>query len=363
MMERAPLPQLGPAVEFQLQQSAECGVGLRQEIDAFLDSQDSSHPFQFPSWLNLANQDESERTCFATLRDRGNLVWYSLCGLSQPFGRRVSTVRTLSLNRGPVCDDRDWTIRGLSELARTSGARSLAYVDILPEWPLERWTTLGNDLEAQGWTSRGETRSTLRLKLQKTDEDLLAGFRKATRYEIRRSEREMVEVRAASGEDELRDFQKMYAAMAAAKKFAAEDTSRLISILRWLQVEKARGTLLLALKDGVLLGGTVVVRAAKRSWYVFGATTKEDRLSAGHLLQWRAMQWAREQGCVEHDLGGYRENVNTGPALFKRGFCQEVVRFAPSCRYVNNRPLSLLAERLAKVRSAVSVARSRRAHP
>ena len=219
------------------------------------------------------------------------------------------------------------------------------------------------DLNQQGWSVQGETRTSLRVRLTQTDEELLASFRKATRYEIRRAERERVDIRPASCETELRGFQGMYTSMAAAKGFAAEESSRLLSILRWLVREPHRGTLLLAFKDGKMLGGTVVARAAKRTWYVFGATAKDEHFSSGHLLQWRGMQWARERGCLEHDLGGYREDANTGPALFKRGFSQSVVHFVRPYRFVTNRALYSLEKRIVSVKSAVSTAKFRRAKP
>src|ERR1700722_2045609 len=79
---------------------------------------------------------------------------------------------------------------------------------------------------------------------------------------------------------------------------------------------------------------------ATRSWYVLGASTKKDsHLSAGHLLQWHAIRWAKEHGCSDYDFDGYREGINTGPPLFKRAFCQSVVHFSPAYRYPLKRRL------------------------
>ncbi len=79
-----------------------------------------------------------------------------------------------------------------------------------------------------------------------------------------------------------------------------------------------------------------MVRAGSRSWYVWGATKKQAEVNVGHLLQWRAMNWAKQQGCTEYDLGGYRIAARDGPALFKRGFSDTVVRFLPTYRCVTN---------------------------
>jgi peptidoglycan pentaglycine glycine transferase (the first glycine) len=78
----------------------------------------------------------------------------------------------------------------------------------------------------------------------------------------------------------------------------------------------------------------VIVRSGIRCWYVFGATSKSDKFSAGHLLQWRAIQWAKEHGCLEYDFGGYSEGRSGGPAFFKKGFCDDLVHFLPPHRKI-----------------------------
>src|SRR5260370_71965 len=74
-------------------------------------------------------------------------------------------------------------------------------------------------------------------------------------------------------------------------------------------------------------------------------------LAGGHVLQWRAIRWAKEHGCADYDLGGYREGVNAGPPMFKRGFCESVVQFSPTYRYPLNRLLCSTLDFAIKARS------------
>jgi lipid II:glycine glycyltransferase (peptidoglycan interpeptide bridge formation enzyme) len=115
--------------------------------------------------------------------------------------------------------------------------------------------------------------------------------------------------------------------------------------------QKDRGALLLASKDAAPLGGVLVVRAAKRSWGVFSANARDRSVTAGHLLQWSAIRWAKEHGCIDYDLGGYREGINTGPPSFKRGFCRAVVEFSPAYRHPSNRLLCSTLDVAAKART------------
>jgi peptidoglycan pentaglycine glycine transferase (the first glycine) len=326
---------------------------VHREIEAFLDRQSNSHPFQFPNWTGEQSGQEREDAYCAIVREQGNMRWFALCGVTLPLGKWLRAIRSLTVYRGPACDDANATLYGLGKLLEKSKELGFAYVEIAPDWVERPEWSVGSVLSRDGWQLLPEYRSTLRLDLRVGNDELLRSFRKATRYEIRRSEQHGIVIRFAQDGGDLSEFQRIYFAMAKKKDFLAVEPSHLAHVLRWIVNEKDRGVLLLAFKEEMLLGGTLVVRAATRSWYVFGATTKDHRLSAGHLLQWHAIRWAKEHGCTDYDFGGYREGVNTGPALFKRGFCQAVVQFSPVYRYPLNRRLSSILDFVTRARSSM----------
>lgn len=306
---------------------AHCPEHVVREIATFLDTQNTSHPFQFPQWAGRGGY-------LAAFRRQGELRCFAQCGVFYPAGRIFWSIRALTVNRGPVCDDLDLIEAGLRHLVETGSRMGFTFIDITPEWTGEFAESAGSMLARNGWQPHPATRSSLLLDLGPNLDQLLANFRKVTRYEIRRSERQDVEVRTARDENDYEHWLRLYLGMAKVKHFAAEDSSHIRHLLRWLGAEAGRGGLWLAHKEGRLLGGIVIVRSGGRCWYVLGATSKDDKFSAGHLLQWRAIQWAKEIGCREYDFGGYREGANSGPAFFKRGFCENVVRFLPPHRYM-----------------------------
>ena len=321
------------------------------EIEAFLDRQDNSHPFQFPNLMAGGSGHERDNSYCAMVREQGQIRWFAYCGVNFPGGKWLRPIRSLMVNRGPVCDDPDLALYGLRQLLDKSRQQGFAYVTIAPDWVEHPEWSVGSTLSRDGWQSLPDRRSTLRLHLGLENDELLRSFRKDTKFNIRRSERQGIAIRSAQSDADVEEFQRVYFDMASKKNFSAEDPSHLSHLLRWIVSHKDRGALLLASKDATPLGGVLVIKAAKRSWGVFSATVKDTGLNAGHVLQWSAIRWGKEQGCLDYDLGGYREGVHTGPPSFKRGFSENVVHFSPAYKYPLNRGLCSVLDLVTKARS------------
>ncbi len=334
--------RIADSLDFQWARAIGASSELCREIRDFLDAQDTSHPFQLPQW-------SSGGTRWALLRHHGRLRCFAQCGLLYPAGRLLPPIRALTVNHGPVSDDLGILEIALRRLVRESRKAKVAYIDIAPEWSGPLAQSASEMLDRNGWLSLPERRSTLRLDLLPSPEALLASFRKTTRYEIRRSMKG-VEVRMAREEVDHREFLRLYNTMADERRFSAENSEFVLQVLRWLAAEPDRGGLFLAHEGGILRGGVVIIRCGVRCWYVWGATSKTGKSSAGHVLQWRAIQWAKENGCREYDFCGFREGVSSGPALFKRGFCHRVVHFLLPHRYVVSQARLRIAEIASRMR-------------
>jgi hypothetical protein len=337
-------------MHFQFFKTQDLAPAICKEIEAFLDRQNNSHPYQFPNWTGGGPNDDREKKYCAILREHGEIRWFAHCGTNSPFGKWLP-VHCLTITRGPACDDADLILYGLGKLAEKSKALGFTSVTIAPEWvECPEWT-VGDALSRGGWQSLQDARGSLRLDLHPTSDELLRSFRHDTKLHIRRSEREGVVIRSAQSEEDIQEFVRIYLDMARKKNFSSGEPGRLSHSVRWVVNEKDRGALLLASNGATPLGGVLVVRAAKRAWGVLSATVKDDRVTAGHLLQWSAIRWAKEHGCDEYDFTGHREGVNTGPASFKRGFCRAAVQFAPSYFYPLKQRLCSILDMVAKARS------------
>ncbi len=302
---------------------------LLQEVTDFLDGQNTSHLFQFPQWSGPGSR-------LVLHREAGSVRWAGIFGIHPPLGRKVPWIRALVANRGPVCDDRAVWQSVIEELAESMKKEGLAYLDVSPDWIESTESNLNGRLNTSSWECVDKKRISLRLDLTNSEEQLFGNFRKNTRYEIRRAERSQVKLSLAATADEISEFLLLYQRMADRKGFPAESIEVMRGLISWLIHTPSRGALLLARLDNATLGGAVIGRSCRRCWYVWGASEKHEHLNVGHILQWKALLWAKSHGCAEYDFGGYTPGANSGPAWFKAGFGGSVVNFVAPHRKITH---------------------------
>src|SRR5580692_1589719 len=71
---------------------------LVEEVEHFLDSQDTAHPFQFPQWVDPGSR-------LMLLRESGRIGWVGAFSVHRPLGSKVPWIRAAGANRGPVGDE------------------------------------------------------------------------------------------------------------------------------------------------------------------------------------------------------------------------------------------------------------------
>lgn len=300
---------------------------LLQEVEEFLDSQDTSHPFQFPQWLDSGSR-------VALWRNGERIRWSGAFGVYSPFGRKVPWIRAAVANRGPICDDRELWAACVRLVCDQMRQERIVYMDVSPDWGQESEGQPVDLLTGPEWNPAGHGAASLRLGLTANLDEIFAKFNKNTRYEVRRAERMGITVSLAANDSEVDDFLRLYQRLAVRKGFQPDTRERQHRQILWLMNAPSRGALLLARTENEVRGGTVVGRAGRRCWYIWGASEKQPQLNVGHVLQWNALQWAKSHGCTEYDFGGYTPGATSGPAWFKAGFGGRIIRFAAPRRRV-----------------------------
>jgi lipid II:glycine glycyltransferase (peptidoglycan interpeptide bridge formation enzyme) len=172
---------------------------------------------------------------------------------------------------------------------------------------------------------------TIIVDIKDSEEEILARMKQKTRYNIRLAEKKGVTVRAW---DHIESFHKMILLTSERDGFGVhsrEYYQRVYEILH----PKQKGELLLAEYDGNPLAALFVARNGNRAYYLYGASTDEERnRMPTYLLQWEAMKWAKAHGCEVYDLWGVpdedeatleanfekRHDGLWGVYRFKRGF-------------------------------------------
>jgi peptidoglycan pentaglycine glycine transferase (the first glycine) len=200
--------------------------------------------------------------------------------------------------------------------------------------------------EAEGWnlTLRISPHNiqpprTIIVDIKGSEEEILARMKQKTRYNIRLAEKKGVTVRAW---DDLESFQKMMLFTGSRDGFGVHSLEYYKRAYELLH-PKQMGELLVAEYSGTPLAALFVARNGKRAYYLYGASTDEERnRMPTYLLQWEAMKWAKAHGCEEYDLWGVPDEDEAaleanfekqhdglwGVYRFKRGFGGELKRAA-----------------------------------
>jgi len=188
---------------------------------------------------------------------------------------------------------------------------------------------------------------TIIIDIKNSEEAILARMKQKTRYNIRLAEKKGVTVRAW---DDIESFHKMMLVTGGRDGFgihSLEYYKRAYDLLH----PKGMGEILVAEYEGKSLAALFVARNGNRGYYLYGASTDDERnRMPAYLLQWEAMKWAKARGCEEYDLWGVpdeeeatleanfetRQDGLWGVYRFKRGFGGQLKRAAQAMDRVYN---------------------------
>ena len=195
--------------------------------------------------------------------------------------------------------------------------------------------------------------ATLVLSLVKTEDELLAGMDKDTRWSIRQPEKRGVTIYQGTTDEDLDAFYDLYAVTGRRAGFITRTASYYRTVWRTL-IEARLATLWLAGHDDRPVAGSMVWHCGDRELYMYGATNDAGRkVYAAYGLLWRAMSDGRRRGAATFDFGGIPLDPSDtadpmhGPYLFKKGFGGVVTRWAGAHDSVP-RPLAYRAFRIAE---------------
>ena len=188
---------------------------------------------------------------------------------------------------------------------------------------------------------------TIIVDIKGDEEEILARMKQKTRYNIRLAEKKGVTVR---GWDDIESFHKMMLLTGGRDGFGVHSFEYYKRAYELLQ-PRQMGELLLAEYEGSPLAALFVARNGNRAYYLYGASTDEERnRMPTYLLQWEAIKWAKARGCEEYDLWGVpdedeptleanfekRHDGLWGVYRFKRGFGGQLKRAVQAMDRVYN---------------------------
>ena len=268
-------------------------------------------------------------------------------GVAQVLVRRLPLGSLAYVPKGPVADVKDTdTWRELLGTLREFGReRGVTFLKIEPDGEGEHPLRQLFEEEGYGISARGiQPATTIIVGLQANEEEILKQMKSKTRYNVRLAERKGVTVREGDEED-VALFCELMEETGDRDDFGIHEEAYYLEAWRLFTAED-RARLFLAYYGDEPLAGLMVFAFGSTAYYLYGASSNRHRnLMPNHLLQWRAMCWAKEKGCTSYDLWGIPDEAGEekedmeevlkrgglwGVYRFKRGFGGRVVRHPPS---------------------------------
>ncbi|MHC3474745.1 lipid II:glycine glycyltransferase FemX [Streptomyces sp. 7R007] len=168
----------------------------------------------------------------------------------------------------------------------------------------------------------------------RTEEHLLKGMNQQWRRNIKKADREGVEVTTGDDAKDLRAFHDLYVHTAERDRFTPRPLGYFETMVAALRAEDPeRIKLYLARHRGDLVAATILVRVGTHAWYSYGASSTEKREVRGsNACQWAMIRDSLAAGCDVYDLRGITptldaDDPHVGLIRFKAGTGGQAVRY------------------------------------
>ena len=295
----------------------------------------TAHVLQTWEWGAFKSRHGWRPTRYLWLESEAGRPCAAASVLTRRLGRWPSAV--MYVPKGPAMNYGDIALleQVLGRLENIARRERALFVKIDPDvWAdTAEGKAVVQALRRRGWRVSQEQiqfRNTMLLDLSRSPDELLAAMKPKWRYNVRLAARKGVTVRPGRLTD-LPLLYTMYAETAARNEFVIRPEAYYRDV--WGAFIKAGlAQPLVAEVEGEPVAMVIIFRFASRAWYMYGASCAVHREKMpNHLLQWEAMQWAREQGCAVYDMWGAPDVLDESDPLwgvyrFKRGFGGEFVR-------------------------------------
>lgn len=175
-----------------------------------------------------------------------------------------------------------------------------------------------------------DAEKTLVLDINRSEDEILAGMRKQTRYYIRRAKKDGVEVSVSSDPEAVADFFRVHADTVSRQDFVSFSEDYYQKFLKLMPAKVIRAHY----KGEVIAAAIVVFYGVKAFYSEGGSLTKYSKIPGSYAVQWRAIELAKEFGCASYNFWGGVLPHDAPPNypwlgidLFKRGFGGERVEY------------------------------------
>ena len=251
--------------------------------------------------------------------------------------RNARRGRYLEIPCGPLINwgDKEMVARALEKITEVARAEKCVFVRIRPQLTVNaKNLQILADLGLKKSPMHLAAEHTVMLDLGLTEEELLAGMRRQTRYDVRRAEKLGITVSRDNSEEIFREFHRVQTETAKRQGFVPPSLKVLLAGREafgdsiWIYVAKTEA--------GEPVAYGLVIRDGHEGDYYEAASTELNRkLPGAYALLWQAMRDLKKEGAERFNLWGIAPKGQpghryAGVTTFKTGFGGEVVEYVPA---------------------------------
>lgn len=169
----------------------------------------------------------------------------------------------------------------------------------------------------------GKQDRTLIIDLKRSLEDLRKGLNQKWRNSLNRAERNALEVIDGDNDELFQMFiVKIYRNMVERKQFRESNDINEFRLIQQDLPDALKMKIILCRVGGELCSGAIFSAMGNAGIYLFGATNDIGMKTNGsYLLQWKFIEWLKENHFTCYDLNGINPEINPGTYRFKEGLC------------------------------------------
>ena len=297
------------------------------EWDEFLKKFPDAHLLQTSQWGKLKSQHGWTPFYLANEKAGAQVLFRDLI-----LGLKIAYIP-----KGPLGQDWQDLIPEVLALCKEQQAIVL-YVE--PDCWQDEVEGIANELD--GFTLSDlsiQPRRTITISLEGSEDEWLARMKQKTRYNIRLAAKKDVIVKKS---DDVDAFNMLMRETGSRDEFGIHQPDYYRMVYELFHPLDAC-EMFIAYYEEQPLAAIMALKWGKRAWYFYGASNNKERnRMPTYPVQWEAMQWAAQAGCLEYDLWGVpdedepileeqfssRSDGLWGVYRFKRGFGGELKRTA-----------------------------------
>ncbi len=137
---------------------------------------------------------------------------------------------------------------------------------------------------------------------------------------LNRAERNHLQVVEGADDDLFGEFISLYHALLERKKFQEPNDIKEFRRIQHELPPELKMRIFICRENGNSSAGAICAAIGETGIYLFGATNDQGMTNKGsYLLQWKAIEWMKSNGCRSYNLNGINPVKNPGSYHFKAG--------------------------------------------